>query len=120
MPDGTGMGQRYATVRHAERDSFVASAAVLSEFRDTEVWRPYVGGGLDLIRARDQATVVPSRGAPPDFQPRGGSRTDVRVAAVGGTKTYVTPRTYLRAELRMTSGGERAVVSARFGVGIDF
>ena len=115
---------------HTLRESTFGATAVY-QFFDNQWVHPFVGAGAELVRERHTAdalpaqtlrlsTTVPNQILPP-LPAIDSVGYSVRPLFTGGFKFYVSPRAFLRTEVRTALSAERALaVQWRGGVGFDF
>lgn len=120
------------TPLYVERDHAVrfttASLGVTGQFFENAWFHPFVGTGLELVRDREHVEVIP-----PPVPPRGvpvpalavTDETHVRYRGrpftAMGFKAYLSPRAFIRTDIRMSwSRDGLAALAWRSGVGFDF
>ena len=106
-----------------------ASLTQVFQFGHNAWFHPFLGAGLDVVvdrlERRDHSVFIhppPGGGAPvrPQTDRAIARDTAVRAAAVGGFKAYLTPRAFVRTDMRFVFGARLDEVLVRFGIGVDF
>ena len=128
------------TVDIAGRPTYVSSlirfrssrVAVLQryQFGRNQWFHPSVGAGVDIVHRRSSQRDEPVYGYDPFTRQNGvlrqplersiGGETDVRAAAIGGFKAYITPRAFFLSDMRVTFTSRPEDVLLRVGFGVDF
>lgn len=126
---GTGFPfQRY---RDHSLQETTFGATALYQFFDNQWVHPFVGAGAELVRERHTADAVPgetfrlSTTAPnlilPSLPAIDTVSYSVRPLVTGGFKFYVSPRAFVRTEVRTAFSTDRPLaLQWRGGVGFDF
>jgi hypothetical protein len=105
-------------------------AGLIYQFFQNSWFHPFVGGGVAVVHEAERAQVsqptvffrdAQTRVVVPPTPPIDRESTSARPFASLGFKAYVSPRAFIRTDLRVAASRERAEsVEWRAGVGFDF
>ena len=122
-------------VQAAENSRFAFSTQRIALGQQYQFYRnawfhPHAGAGVDLTWERTTQNIAPvyvfgpPLGRPGEIRPARvvGPDNDLRVRPFGevGFKAYVSPRGFVRSDLRVLARGGIDEVQLRFGFGVDF
>ena len=123
-------GQQYIAPTEIRFSSTRIALLQRYQFGRNEWFHPSLGAGLDLVSRSHRLRQDPIhvydpvtrqsrqlRSAVPGNRQRD---TEVRALAVGGFKAYLTPRSFVLADMRVTFAGRPDDVLLRVGLGVDF
>jgi opacity protein-like surface antigen len=128
VPGSSFPYQRYR--EHTFRETTVGATA-LYQFFENQWIHPFVGAGVELVRERHSAdslagtTTRPSVAFPalglPAVPAINRVTYSVRPLVTGGFKFYVSPRAFIRTEVRTSLAADRPLaLQWRGGIGFDF
>jgi opacity protein-like surface antigen len=126
-----GQSFPYARYRDHRMREMTFGTTALYQFFDNQWVHPFVGGGVELVRERHLADALPPAtirfsSAVPNLQLPAVPSVDTisysaRPFLTGGFKFYVSPRAFVRTDVRTALSAERPTAwQWRGGIGFDF
>jgi hypothetical protein len=126
-------GQTFPYLRYRDHRlrEMTVGATALYQFFENQWVHPFVGAGAEFVRERHLADALPaasvrfSSGNPilplPAIPAVDAISYSVRPVLTGGLKLYVSPRAFVRTDVRTALSADRAVAwQWRGGIGFDF
>jgi hypothetical protein len=117
-------GQAFPSFQYATHrmQTTQVSAAVTYQFLENAWVHPFLSAGTLLSVDRDRVEAAPTRPGPAALPVLTETQTSaVHPFIAAGAKFYVSPRAFIRSDLRVSLGtGGRSQVSVGAGIGVDF